>query len=85
MARYIDADKIPFYREKEGNTTIEYAYKSDIDKIPAADVRPEIHSKWGVYKNYLICMRCNFSYEINGKVYNFCPDCGAKMDGKDIE
>lgn len=80
MARYIDADKIQFYLENEGDTTIEYAYKSDIDAIPTADVRPERHGEWfGT-----VCSACgesiSFYYDCD-----YCPCCGAKMDGKVCE
>ena len=41
MARYIDADKIPYYLDTSENAPMEgrmVAFKSDIDKIPTADV-----------------------------------------------
>lgn len=90
MARYIDADKIQFYRENVGDTTIEYAYKSDIDAIPTADVRPERHGKWIFqepedeysWKPWL-CSACKMPGGKHTTAY--CPHCGAKMDGKDGE
>lgn len=61
-----------------------------IEKLPAADVRPERHGHW-IYqepddefswKPYL-CSACG---EKGGKNYTeFCSHCGAKMDGKDGE
>lgn len=57
-------------------------------EIPAADVAPVVHGRWGTGRfnletgNYEEqCTRCrNFSKEY-GKPY--CPNCGAKMDIKD--
>lgn len=43
MARYIDADKIPYYLDTSEEAPIEgrqIAFKSDIEKIPTADVAP---------------------------------------------
>lgn len=65
----------------------ETAWKSAraLKKIPAADVAPVVHGRWGAGRfnletgNYEAqCIRCrNFSKEY-GKPY--CPNCGAKMD-----
>ena len=43
MARYIDADKIPYYLDTSEEAPMEgrqIAFKSDIEKIPTADVAP---------------------------------------------
>lgn len=57
-----------------------------IESVPAADVVPVVHGRWGTGRfnletgNYEEqCTRCrNFSKEY-GKPY--CPHCGAKLDG----
>ena len=57
-----------------------------LENIPAADVAPVVHGRWGTGRfnletgNYEEqCTLCrNFSKEY-GKPY--CPNCGAKMDG----
>jgi hypothetical protein len=44
MARYIDADKIPYYLDSSYEAPMEgrkVTFKSDIDKIPTADVVPK--------------------------------------------
>ena len=59
-----------------------------IEILPAADVAPVVHGRWGTGRfnletgNYEEqCTRCrNFSKEY-GKPY--CPNCGAKMDEKE--
>ena len=52
--------------------------------MPAADVQPVKHGRWDGY----ICSECNVcaDYFISGDFYfdekpNFCPNCGARMDG----
>jgi hypothetical protein len=48
MARYIDADKIPYYLDTSENAPMEgrrVAFKSDIDKIPTADVVEVVRCK----------------------------------------
>lgn len=55
-----------------------------IDDEPSADVQPMKHGKWCGY----LCSECNeyADYFISGDFYfdekpNFCPRCGARMDG----
>lgn len=74
----------------------------ELNKIPAADVRPEIHGRWTRHPfnttkcSYLWqCSECNgIAYWVSngGKLnkvkpigYKYCPNCGAKMDGKDTD
>ena len=52
-----------------------------IKAIPAADVAPVRHGRW-VTRPYMMgntqyCSRCGENY---GRKYNYCPNCGAKMD-----
>ena len=58
---------------------------------PAADVAPVRHGRWidaypGIEPNpmfmYGICSECGFEQGIS-KYLNYCPNCGAKMDGGD--
>ena len=67
--------------------------------IPAADIRPERHGQWididkqNVWGddepvNLFRCSACKISTETRKDHidrYHFCPNCGAKMDGKDGE
>ena len=55
--------------------------KKMVEKLPAADVAPVVHSKWEICCDgyYPYCKRCR--NEPQGRVMTqFCPNCGAKMD-----
>lgn len=58
-----------------------------IGKLPAADVVPVVHGKWIESANFdtgfWVCSKCRFVSEAIAahKLYGYCPNCGAKMDG----
>ena len=53
--------------------------------IPAADVAPVRHGRWGTHSDRpdsLICSVCNCGFDMwKHDPHNYCPNCGAKMDG----
>lgn len=66
--------------------------KEAIDSIPAADVAPVVHGRWDDSGRYTFpgggtavrCTECGCAlteseYHLNN--WNYCPVCGAKMDG----
>ena len=64
----------------------------EINSIPAADVAPLVHGRWVSVagKRDRICSRClhNEPYknaDDDAEVFEFCPYCGAKMDGGDSD
>lgn len=58
----------------------------EMKNLPAADVAPVVHAKWAEvmfrdrfnarYWEYL-CSSCN---RYANREYDYCPNCGAKMD-----
>ena len=57
-----------------------------IRKIPAANVAPVVHGRWKkcripvpVYGGVEIS--CSICGRITAHEYNYCPNCGARMDG----
>lgn len=77
---------------------INAAYEAIQDE-PAADVAPVVHGEWlnidGDY-TFAACSICETAYEVATEEeaekglwdafmcsYRYCPNCGAKMDGKE--
>lgn len=60
-----------------------------IDDIPAADVRPERHGYWEKDEEGIFqcseCKRLAVPTQYSQHLGNYCPNCGAKMGGKEPE
>ena len=57
-----------------------------IDNAPSADVAPVRHGRWVEKEKYTFgimydCSLCEDRILDNGHPWNYCPNCGAKMDG----
>ena len=94
MAEYIEREEIRRAYEKltrsyvNGNPYIaDWRFDEMIEKLPAADVAPVRHGRWmfveqrfyhGGFVNLFRCSECKVATD---REHNFCPNCGAKMDG----
>ena len=66
-------------------------FASAIINAPAADVAPVLHGRWIDKGEYAVCTECGGR---SGTQYDgvepiplmtqFCPNCGAKMDGGNV-
>ena len=63
-----------------------------VNEIPAADVEPVKHGKWTSNGDDWECYKCsicrNEAYwdaDYGQQLFDFCPWCGAKMDGKEVQ
>lgn len=93
MPDYIDRDAVYHAISVDvGLNAYEKAYCIDIvRKIPAADVAPVRNGRWlgwgksgtPTYENYGTCSVCGEDAEIYTEHRNYCPNCGARMDGGD--
>lgn len=58
-----------------------------LKNLPSADVEPVRHGEWiPVVLGDMRCSCCNEVYGVCGGLlgdYNYCPNCGARMDGGD--
>ena len=62
----------------------------EIIDVPAANVVPVVHGRWEMRRNSWYCVNCNKGYKITygllaASAYNYCPNCGAKMDEEGIK
>ena len=53
-----------------------------IEAIPSADVAPVRHGRWEKEYGHYKCLLCN---GLDDFADNYCPNCGARMDGDDNE
>ena len=57
--------------------------------MPAADVVPVVHGRWtdniGGFFEVASCSICGERCITTGITANYCPNCGAKMDGGEGE
>ena len=95
MAEYIEReDLLELYRmddpvlNKNGHVPLPVIRQNIMD-IPAADVASVRHGRWVSVPHKLarVCSVCNrdepYKFaDIDADVYDYCPNCGAKMDGE---
>ena len=91
MADYIDREKIfSIWRSMPAPATVT-SLAAAISQTPAADVVEVRHGRWmttDAYPHHLYCSVCYKTYAKNAKWVNeldlptnYCPNCGAKMEG----
>ena len=71
--------------ESEGTLIEAYSAIDDLMEIPSADVAPVRHGRWIEQEKYTFgvmydCSICGDRILDNGHSWNYCPNCGAKMD-----
>lgn len=95
MAEYIEREALR--NAVKQNTFTKYDYSEEIDfddfekvldRLPAADVAPVWHGRWESVKvpnqwDKGRCSACKRIFESYVWGTNYCPCCGAKMDGGD--
>ena len=92
MAEYIEREYLlELYRmddpvlNKNGHVPLPVIRQNIMD-IPAADVAPVQHGRWVTHSDRpdsLICSVCKCGFDMwKHDPHNYCPNCGAKMDGE---
>jgi len=79
MAKYIELDLV--LKEVEPDYRPQLARR--ISEIPAADVAPVVRGRWIDVEDSPLstCSVCGFS--LGSYTFNYCPNCGAKMEVQD--
>ena len=83
MTEYIKReDALEITKRTSGDYATAFA---EMRKIPAADVAPVVHGKWKSTEAPFMsecedCSVCGYRTDW-GRRFNYCPNCGAKMDG----
>ena len=87
MAEYIDrAVAVSQANFIHGRWDDVYVSAATLMAIPAADVVPVVHGQWIEDESgIIICPKCKRGYNLIAKFTNYCPACGAKMDGGDSD
>ena len=88
MKEYIEREAARDLMEQAIADDWEIQYADDrLDEIPAADVVEVRHGRWEyeqftfMYGNPYGCYRCSACGDASPHISNYCPNCGAKMDG----
>lgn len=89
MAEYIERDALLERAEYDNNYRLIIPVEA-IKAAPTANVVPVVHGWWVEYPSthYYKCSECRYTVPykkavlVNGtRKYNWCPHCGARMDG----
>ena len=85
MAEYIEREAVL----KEAESRIMWGASAAavyelIRDAPAADVAPVRHGRWvDTDSEFAQCSLCKYPVYAAWNATNYCPNCGAKMDGGD--
>ena len=90
-AFYVDDDCDEIRFGVDGKVFVDFkAVQRAIDEAPTVDAVEVVHGRWlttididyeGDVVYHHAHMKCGFECETYGDGYNYCPNCGAKMDG----
>lgn len=55
----------------------------EVNPVRPADVAPVVHGRWIEYQipHVICCSNCDWATDAAEKNFQYCPMCGARMDG----
>ena len=88
MTEYIEREKVLSKAAPVEGCFSDMISAYDVIMLPAADVAPVVHGEW-VHEHisegyaWVMCSECEAVIHkiLINKRLNYCPNCGAKMDG----
>ena len=88
MAEYVEREKALSKAAPVEGCFSDMISAYDVVMLPAADVAPVRHGRWEKQSGLYSCSECRKTcpYDVQADVIeywacNYCPNCGAKMDG----
>ena len=85
MVEYIEREKVLSKAAPVAGCFSDMISAYDVIMLPTADVAPVRHGRWETNSDRpdsLICSVCKCGFDMwKHDPHNFCPNCGAKMDG----
>lgn len=91
MAKYIDRERllhrfnIDDMMNVNGTLISLNIARNVISNFPAADVAPVVHGTWLDNEDYMFCSICGIQWNYcdnDTETFNYCPNCGARMEGE---
>lgn len=99
--RLIDAEKaVENIRKQQTKSIARECAINAVNNTPVEDVAPVVHAHWIESEEELepdfqlfdmtdlkgaLCSECGYEVGADIYVWNYCPNCGAKMDGEASE
>lgn len=97
MAEYIDREAtcedcvhydicIFHLKGNENKDCVHFKNKADVVEVRHGDWLPIVIQEGYFdppYCDTCKCSMCGYGIDVSETVYNYCPNCGAKMDGKE--
>ena len=85
MVEYIEREKVLSKAAPVAGCFSDMISAYDVIMLPTEDVAPVRHGHWETNSDRpdsLICSVCKCGFDMwKHDPHNFCPNCGAKMDG----
>ena len=84
MAEYVEREKVLSKAAPVAGCFSYMISAYDVIMLPTADVAPVRHGRWIKYQipPIICCSNCDWATDVEEKNFQYCPNCGAKMDGE---
>ena len=84
MAEYVEREKVLSKAAPVAGCFSDMISAYDVIMLPTADVAPVRHGRWIKYQipPIICCSNCDWATDVEEKNFQYCPSCGAKMDGE---
>lgn len=88
MSDLIDREAVrEFIKSYSHSTDVVYHMEKQLYEVPTIDAVPVVHGYWINWKDEHQCSVCKNTVIMDDYLwmddeYEFCPNCGARMDGE---